>query len=310
MIKLRTKPKIFNLEAKFPNVLLLGNGILKSLAELNNLKSIEWIDYIISLSEKVINEEKSKLDGCPYPLLTSILAPYSDTDRQNKYLEKYKTMEFKDNSILRDLVSLNFDSILTTNYTYEIENCFKSNYSNLQSKNNYYKIISNDNKQLLHTYNQFKDSPPIWHIHGELRNKSSIIGTHDEYARLINKIVQENKANENKYYFDNNSLKYSSWIDYFLMSNLYIVGFDFNFSELDLWWLLNRRMREKADIGKIYFYEPLFSGEDDNSKKLFALEKMNVECMTFDFELKEDKSNFGVFYKKAIDDIKKKLKGV
>lgn len=214
--------------------------------------------------------------------------------------------------MLCDLVSFGFDAILTTNYTYEIENCFNNRYSDLSenAKLKYAKNIFRDRKYLLHIYNKFKKSPPIWHIHGELRRKSSIIATHDEYARLIHKIVEENKLNKDKYRHYSTSVKYRSWIDYLLMSNLYIIGFGFDFSELDLWWLLNRRMREKADVGKIYFYEPLISGEDDNSKKLFALKKMNVECMTFDFELKEDKSNFGVFYKKAIDDIKKKLKGV
>lgn len=198
----------------------------------------------------------------PYALLATLVAAPEDDARHTQYARVFPTLCCADTTLLYNLVNAGFDAILTTNYTYEIENCFKPDYSALKNKAAYAFEVERqgdtigDAKYLLHTYNQLADGPPIWHIHGEARRKSSIILTHDEYARLIHKLVEENKRNRNKFVEFETEVRYSSWLDYFLMSNLYIVGLGMDFSEFDLWWILNRRKREKARVGQIKLFAP------------------------------------------------------
>ena len=303
---MRIEPKEFDLNKKFPNVLLIGNGALKVCASASGTESPAWSDYILKIPKQPVDEELKKV---PNTLLASILSPCQDECRGKAYLNTFKTLSLKNSSILNDLVSLGFDAILTTNFTYEIENCFLPNYSSLSKKANYTRVTREkinktkvDSKYLLHTYNQFKNSPPIWHIHGEIRRPSSIILTHDEYARLVHKILELNLFNKNKYIQFYNSVKYYSWLDYFLMSNLYIIGLSMDFSEFDLWWLLNRRMREKSTTGKI-----VFLGFDQSECTNRILKKLNVHTESLNAKCKSDDSYID-FYCKAIEYLKKALK--
>ena len=104
--------------------------------------------------------------------------------------------------------------------------------------------------------------------------------------------------------FDN--VSFDSWMDYFIMGDVYILGQGFDFSEFDLWWLLLRRKREKANTGKIVYYEP----EYRNKYKLLALKALDVDTVSFGQaidETKDKNKQFREFYIKAIDDIKEKV---
>ena len=295
--------KTFNLTEGFPNVLLLGNGILRSCKVKDDKELKSWGKYIKELSEQTLSKKKAnQLNGLPYSLQASIITAVDDSKRQGKYADIFVTAEFEDDSLLKNLLEIGFDSIITTNYTYEIEDAFHGGYSKLKDKLTYAKSTERDSRFLLHTYNQFDNKVPIWHIHGELRRKSSIILTHDEYARLISHLIKENELNQDKYEKYNKEVKYKSWLDYFLMSNLYIVGLGMDFSEFDLWWILNRRMREKASVGKIIF----FKSEDDSYNVCNALKAMNVNVISFDIDV-DEKDYYNEFYKKVTEFIKKDI---
>lgn len=98
----------------------------------------------------------------------------------------------------------------------------------------------------------------FWQIHGEIRKPATIMLGLDQYCGSIgklneyikgsykfqeggNNIVEE--AMEDK--LRTNNLTNSSWVELFFTTNLHIMGFTFDFSEVDLWWLLNRRARMK-----------------------------------------------------------------
>ena len=305
-----TPPQEFNITQRVPNVLLVGNGILRSCAEINLLDCKSWDNHLYNLSQKQLSEkDKADIKDVPYSLKATLLAPTDDVNRHTEYGVQFKTLELSDKSLLNNLVSLGFDAILTTNYTYEIENCFKDGFNQLKDKSKYVKKISRsslkniDTKYLLHTFNQFDNSPPIWHIHGEERRKSSIVLTHDEYSRLIHKLVDENIINQNKYINYQTEIKYKSWLDYLLISNMYIVGLGMDFSEFDLWWILNRRMREKAKLGKIMFFESSRMNESIKN----ALKALGVDVIQFS-DIKEN--DYISLYKEATKYIKKNLKGV
>lgn len=312
--KLKVESKKYNVSKTLPNVLLIGNGVLQSLAEINGIKTRNWSESLIKLSDEPMTEaQKEKLKGIPYSVKATIVASAKDTNRNKKYEEVFKTLKVKDYSLLNDLVSIGFDSILTTNYTYEIENCFLHKFSDIKvkDKKKYACQIKRkslkgktDPKYLIHTYNQVNESPPVWHIHGEERRKSSIVLTHDEYARLLQKLLEENKVNKNKYVEYENEVKYKSWLDYFLMSNLYIVGLGMDFSEFDLWWILNRRMRENQKSGKITYFKTIY---DDNNI-VNALSHLNINVQEIDVAEAYDITSYYIkFYKQVTEYIKKNI---
>lgn len=306
------EPKQFDLNNAYPNVLLVGNGVLRGLAAMNNVTCRSWPESLLNLSTNPLTEvEKEGLKAVPYSVQATVIAPTVDRERKDKYIKEFETLTIKDRSLLADLVSLKFDSILTTNYTYEIEDCFHPKFSTIKNKSAFVGQIERrsikektDSKYLLHTFNQFKNSPPIWHIHGEKRRKSSIILTHDEYARLVCELIEENKINRNKYVDFENEVKYKSWLDYFLMSNLYIVGFGMDFSEFDIWWMLNRRKRENQRKGEITYFKTIY----DDSRIINALCRLDVNIQEFNIKAYDRTTYYIEFYKRVTDYINNKLK--
>lgn len=304
------KPKIFDISEKRPQVLLLGNGITHYCG-----KSIKWDDAI---KEMAVRQYDETLKRVPYTIQASMYFDVDDINRHNSYSKQFDK-EYYNNSckpdieIMDKLFQIKSDAILTTNYTYEFENYLKPNYIQLknESKGRYAYITSdkeNDNKYLLRTFNRITKNNydyDFWHIHGEMRRKSSVIFTHDEYARLIEKILAYNSNRGNAYSDFSEDVYFKSWIDYFILGDLYIIGLGFDFSEFDLWWLLNRRLREKTGMGKVYFFEPKSSKE---LVKINALQNMGVITKDCGIEFEDDNEEannelYRPFYIKALDSI-------
>lgn len=85
------------------------------------------------------------------------------------------------------------------------------------------------------------------------------------------------------------------------------------YSEMDLWYLLNRKAREKAEHGTVFFYEPQ-SGTPDmkTCQKLDLMELFGVEIRDLGCRLDEDEktrnAQFLPFYHQAIDQIIMEMK--
>lgn len=299
--------KKFDLTHKRPQVLLIGNGLSRR---------VDWKQFIEAVSIKDIEKYyKDKEPQLPNLILTSTVTDINDSVRQNQYIKSLDDYICNPSEQIKNLLNINFDAILTTNYTYELEYNLKSNYCSLSDntkREKYAKTTESgyDSKYFIHTFNRIPNGASlhdIWHIHGEQRRKSSLVLTHDEYARLMSQIINYNNKIGNKYdyYYDN--LKFKSWIDYFVMGDLYILGQGFNFAEFDLWWLLLRRIREKAETGKIIFYEPQ---NEDNKYKLLALEDLGVKTETLGCVIDKSKNineQYKNFYDMAIKDIYQKV---
>lgn len=99
-----------------------------------------------------------------------------------------------------------------------------------------------------------------------------------------------------------------SWIDSFILGDVYILGFGMNFSEFDMWWLLNRKKREKAQHGRVYFYEPGCGGfgEKEELLKLLDVEVIHCGIPNPQGSNAEKDRQFRLFYQCAIEDIQKK----
>lgn len=299
---MKDSPLIWDLNDRQPNVLFLGNGI-------NYNDKFSWNNVINKTAENEENTSLLKHSGSfqvPNTILSFALCSDDDTKRHSTYLDAFKEYDHEPNEQLNKLLDIPFNAILTTNYTYELEQQYKSDYSQLSAsgKRKYAFQYAKDSKYLIHTFNKFSDSPPIWHVHGELRRKSSMILSHDEYARLIGEIVSHNKQLGNgieKYY---SSFKAKSWVDYFVVGNIFFRGYSLDFSELDIWWLLGRKLRERAPVGNVFFYEPA-SEQNRYKHEVLKMKGFNVE--TLGYKTNDDYKPFNEFYYAAINDIRSKI---
>ena len=298
---------VYNLDERIPNVLFVGSGI-------DYHDDYNWHKVITAVAEnkdnvpKLQNVDESKnMDfQVPNTILAYSLAPVGDEKRHRAYIKAFDKYRYDENERIKELLELTFDAILTTNYTYEFEYAQKSDYINLKTKERYAHSTEKDGKYLIHTYNKIDNSIPIWHIHGELRRKSSMIFSHDEYAHLIQSIMNFNTKRGNDYEKYHDCLRMKSWIDYFLTGNIYFLGYSLDYSEFDIWWLLSRRLRENAEIGNVYFYDPINKKQNSHYKHE-ALKMRGVNVETFGCDVSDDSSMYNEFYSKAIEDIKAKL---
>ena len=299
---------------KFPQILLLGNG-------LNILNGGEsWKEFLNDIKDESTDVDINQLKS-PMPL-QAILISNNSIDKKLK-LKRDKLLpknRLKDDKFsLAEFLSLGFDEILTTNYTYELEQaCFGgkplSEYRlNKLTASTYGNEV--DKRILINTYNKVvyqEKEKHIWHIHGEAKKPSSMILGHYYYLNLVNKVTNYCKNKGNYYELrqkENKPINISSWIDAFIMGDVYIVGQSFDFGESDLWWLLNRKYNEKAEHGKVYFYEPYIHSQRE---KIKLLKVFKVDCRDLDISettmFGETKIDYDLFYKKALEDIKKEIK--
>lgn len=295
----------FDLTKKHPQVLFIGNGLTRE-------NGFSWHEFIKKCSREDCDVGKYKRgEGddyfqIPNTVLSLAVMDKDDTKRHRRYMDQLNEVQYRPNEIMEQLVHLPLDSILTTNYTYEIEYAIKNSYPNLkeESKKKYATAFQADSKYLIHTCNTFEGYPPIWHIHGEARRKSSLILSHDEYARMIHKIIEYCNQRKDDYTVYNQDVHMKSWVDYFILGDIYILGLGFDFAEFDLWWLINRRIRENASIGRIFFYEP---EREDNKYKLLAMKDMGIKVESFGMRISQEdmdkNAKYQEFYRKAIESI-------
>lgn len=286
-----------------PQVLLLGNG-------LNRCYGGNDLESVIGAMWKNPKMAMEQTESIPFPLRIVI----GSNDTLDQTLKNKPNFLYGLDSLdeirkpLEKLLSVQFDDILTTNYSYEIERVLSSKveYNGEYCK----KLVTHtdgskraESKYMLHTYNQVTGQDhvnKIWHIHGEARKPDSVILGHYYYGRLLGRCIKELEDRGNmqqKLQERGEKPKIKSWLDAFIMGDVYVLGFGYNFSEMDMWWLLNRKKREKAHHGKTVFYTPYCEDE----AKLALLQVYGVEVKTLAHKSKNP--DYPTFYQDAIDDI-------
>lgn len=294
---------------QYPQVLLLGNGLNRCYG------GDDWEKVIEAMWEnRRIAKEQTK--DVPFPLRAVIGA----NDMLDQKLKSRPEFLYGLDNLdeirkpLEKLLSVQFDHILTTNYSYEIERVL--NLQVTQSGKNCKKLMRHtevrsraETRYLLHTYNQITSENrvhKIWHIHGEARKPDSVVLGHNYYGQLLGRYIRELEERGNlqqKLQKKGEEPQIKSWLDAFIMGDVYVLGFGYDFSEMDMWWLLNRKKREKAHHGKVIFYEPSY----DRAAKLALLEVYGAEVR--DLGYRSEKPNYLAFYEEAIDDILRGTKG-
>lgn len=203
--------------------------------------------------------------------------------------------DFPSNIYFDKLANLNVENFLTTNYDYASLETYKTN-SNLHIQNRSTEGIYSirRHKNIITQNGDIKAK--IWHLHGEIDTPPSIMLGLDHYCGSVAKIdsyvkgryeYQEGKKTIKTVSIieklnDKTKFDHSSWIELIFKSNVHIIGLGLDFSEIDLWWILNKRARFKLDnqtkeliTNKIIFYS---TSEDKDQQEL--LKSLHIEIVS------------------------------
>jgi len=173
---------------------------------------------------------------------------------------------------LHTALSRQFNVILTTNYDLTIEDALGGG---LRSKRN---LLPESRYSLFRRVDVGARS--VWHIHGEADSPQSIVLGFDHYAGYLQKmrnyltsgIPRGNRPEQLRSplragMHDFEGQDVHSWVDYFLRDHLHIVGFAFDFTEIDLWWLLVHKRRRDTKTGRTFFYVVDTSGDIESRER-------------------------------------------
>ncbi|MCD4827442.1 MAG: SIR2 family protein [Acholeplasmataceae bacterium] len=253
-------------------VLFLGNGINR----LGN--EFSWEDLIVSL-QRSIEEPGVFSEQVPFPMRFEYL--YLVGNEKYKYDEQYLIDEvingikkIKTTPIHDLLENTTYTDIITTNYDYLIEDSlgkrgqgfsfYKTEYADqdetLDAKSK--KLNKNREKRYrLYTKNECFGTN-VWHIHGEVDYPKTMVLGYEYYLAVVGKI-QDHINNMNK----KDAKK--SWIDLLLSENVDFIGYQLDYSESTIWFVLNYRAREIAEgkIGKNKIAYHVLSQNMDSSKR-------------------------------------------
>lgn len=310
------------MKEKCSAILLVGNGINRAFEKSDvgfvekrenwDFEGMSWKSIIRQLLFNYGNNDIKYEDISNLPMpLQIITATKDNVDTAMKALSKSMCSEIiSDEKMMfcKKLLSLSVDDIITTNYTYELEQA--SGIS--PNKNAYYrareytkKVTKTEDNFRLYTYSDLKSvSKRLWHIHGDAASPKSIVMGHYWYGKLLREI-EERVSRFLKIYRSskgqNEKQLNLSWVDSFLKNDVYMLGFGFDTSELDLWWLACCKKRHFPET-RIHFYTD--KQEIDKGFKAM-LDSYNIEIHN---EIAVKGSNYVKFYENVIEDIENNLK--
>lgn len=287
------KEKILNnkLKKDLKLTVLIGNGINRAIPG----NGIGWGNLLADL-KRLNNAEHINLDNPfkPFPLSFEeiIFAAHGSFDENMRTIKNNIAQAFfpaQPNFLHEKIMhNSNIEDIITPNYDYAFEKVLVSDFENRGKR------LRNSTSETKHSirrrcYFDIGDdlSKSIWHIHGEINHNQhfrknqfaseSIQIGYDHYGEYLNEIqayVEGKKYKEQPKIEDklNKSIKGVSWIDKLFTDKVIILGFDLDFSEIDIWWLFNYRQKvfkrnPSFPINKIIYYEPVLTEIIDLTEK-------------------------------------------
>lgn len=286
-----------------PLVLLAGNGFCRAAGQCS-------CDVLIESIRKEYNPvlDPNLLKMLPFP--QQVVAASNDHVKENlkrigKTMTEYRA-DHQYDEMFQMLATCGASAVLTPNYSNEIEQAFIDHYSSYQ-----YRIhrrmtedCRNEVRKLLYQYSDLSDhnvSATIWHIHGDAYQTKSMIMGHYYYGKLLNEIEQYVPGLIPRYKTalkqGEDQISVHSWVDYFLLGNLHIIGFNMDSAESDLWWLLCCKKRNFPEA-KTYFYEPKKEDILHNGKEAM-LKTYGVHIITSD----DFDGNYHEYYKEELKNI-------
>ncbi|HIE8484541.1 TPA: SIR2 family protein [Klebsiella variicola subsp. variicola] len=294
--------------------LLIGNGI-------NNITNgNSWFDVLNNLAVTYgINIDTHEK---PFPLAYEEIYFNISNKQMNGFSENKikdsiasKINTIKPNEIHQRIIELECNNILTTNYDLAFEYCLDDSIKPDHLKN---EGVIKESKYNIFRHHQVKNKN-IWHIHGAVNNPSSIILGYEHYSGYLQSMRGYTTTGSQ---YSNRSFNEpltkrlqandigNSWIDDFFTKDVYILGLNLDFVEIDLWWLLT--FRERTRIAKkislqyeVTYYIPGYYYNDAASKPKIDLLKSVGVIINHDFGL-VFKGKEKEYYLDVIKDIQNK----
>lgn len=251
--------------------LLVGNGINRL-----SSKSISWKALLDNLTNKAAIEQIEYFDEKPYlHIYEEIYTNFMLNKKKKGEMKLQQSIckeisQLQSNKYHEEILGLNFTNILTTNYDYNFTPKFQQRNSEI--------------KYSLKRFQEYKNTK-IWHIHGEINQPQSIMLGYDHYLKSISTIHQHLE----KYLFKEEEKVFLTWMDIFLKDDIYILGLELDFGELDLWWMISYRNRLKLEHklvnNKITYIDIQTKENKLNNKhkaKLSMLKTFDIDIKTFE----------------------------
>ena len=292
-----------------PQVLLLGNGLNRVYG------GASWAGLLARINRTEFTPEQVK--GIPLPMQAVLLSDdhvdvsLKDLRRELTRCELHPWLADQ----LRRLLSLPFDCILTPNFTYELECAADPDFLEIPSRHRRYQrhtpaVEQAERRFMLHTYYELptpRGCVPLFHVHGEARKPDSVILGHYYYGNLLFRYDDylTRRAPDRQFPTGRGGrgMPVLSWLDYFILGDVYSLGFGFDTAEMDLWWLLCRKKRERAAHGELYFLEP----ERQNAETKHALLRAyDARCVSFGMA-DLDNNGYKLFYERAVEELGRRL---
>ena len=299
------------------NTIIFGNGINR----LSN-KNISW-DHLL---DTIKGPRKFNDSDLPNTMIYERIILEKPTTKEDVIQEEFEIKKeisgllstIEPSKFYVDLYNLNFQNYLTTNYDYgylySIESLEEVNLPT-------YHITTEDVysiRRLKKISNKKEKTKNFWQIHGEIQKPATIMLGLDHYCGSIGKIdsyikgwYRYNKDGEitaepsiekkfNEGLFNN-----SSWVELFFTTNIHIIGFTLDYSEIDLWWIINKRarMKKSASIGKFIQNKITFYLDKNDIQKIGLLNSMDIEVVINELQKTPDK--YVDYYNTLLKQLKK-----
>lgn len=238
---------------KKPKVLLVGNGISRDFLggrEIDQIIQDQWRKhYEEELPERGHRLIHHDIWKEALPLQVVIATKDHVSSCMNELANEFRKCVHVEEQIdlVHTLLSVNVDAVLSTNYSLEFE---KSTIDNISDRKiyNQYRITQEQTSQQEQfgiyqcTEIPHANRPLLWHIHGTALRKKSMVMGQFYYGKLLSEIVQRSNQVLKEYkktLVEKSSYIPKSWVDYFLIGDVYCLGFGMDLSETDLWWLIS-----------------------------------------------------------------------
>lgn len=280
---------------KPPRVLLLGNGLLRLAG---------GGDWSVLLRQLTDRPEDINLKDVPYAMQPEALCGTDVEEVQRRAAEAIDNSPV--HKLLDALLHMDFDAILTTNFTYEIEEAISARpWSEYQRRRAFCALDGRTGvRHNTCTCNLIQRADgretPVFHVHGEKGRKHSLVLSYYSYAKSVSKLCEFNQHRGNAYQetqLEGKSLVVQSWLDYFLMGDVYAVGLGFDTSEFDLWWAIERKAREKAAHGRMHAFMSEPQAKHLPQEALFR-------AMQVDYERYDTADGYEAAYTRIVDRIR------
>jgi hypothetical protein len=285
------------------DILFIGNGLNRC----ENL-GLSWQELLQQITKTfMINYDTNTINTLEFErfvfqILKQQKYPNPLTMIKKDVAKEFMMIVLPETKLLhKKFLSLPIKTIITTNYDYVLE-CLLDNKHTMEDvlvtkKNN------TETKYSFNRYYQVKDKT-IYHIHGEAKYPNTILLGYEHYVGTAQHAREAMKKPKDSYIKELLlNKKDTYWSDLFFTKNIHIIGFSFDYSELELWWLLTYRAHlyytnteniSNIMKNRIIFYDIQPLGSSQNRKQLF--EDFHIKYQLIEVENNDYKSAYMKIY--------------